>query len=375
MVSRRDFFRTCGGVGCALAAGASAGSGLLQAKPAFAGNVPRAYPARFWKKLGQKRIECELCPKHCQVDDRERGFCGVRENHDGEYKTLVWGQPCAIHVDPIEKKPLFHFLPGTRAFSLATAGCNLECKCCQNWDISQSKPEDVDFRFMPPDEVVRNAKDYDACVTFTYSEPIVFLEYCIDTAMAARKAGVRTTMVTGGSGEAAPMKEALKFLDAVKVDLKGFTEDYYQRLCKGKLEPVLKTLEVIRASGVWLELVHLCVPGQNDSEPEIRAMCHWVKTHLGADVPVHFTRFHPEYQMKNLPPTPNATLVRCREIGLGEGLHFVYTGNVPGLAGENTTCPKCNKVVVARRGFEVDEIHLKAGHCAFCGATIPGVWS
>jgi pyruvate formate lyase activating enzyme len=280
-----------------------------------------------------------------------------------------------VHLDPIEKKPLFHFRPGSRAFSIATAGCNLECKCCQNWDISQSKPEDVDFQFMPPDEVVAMAKSYDACVTFTYSEPIVFLEYCIDTAVAARKAGVRSTMVTGGSAEAAPMTEALKVLDAVKVDLKGFTEDYYRKMCKGKLEPVLKTLEVIRKSGVWLELVHLCIPGQNDGEAEIRAMCRWVKQHLGADVPLHFTRFHPEFQLKNVAPTPNATLVRCREIGIAEGLHFVYTGNVPGLAGEDTVCPRCSKTVVTRRGFELGEVHIKAGRCAFCGATIPGVWS
>ena len=375
MLSRRDFVLTCGGGGCALAAGVSAGSVLLAPGRALAKNAPRAFPARFWKKLPQKRIECGLCPKHCKVEDRERGFCGVRENRDGEYFTLVWGQPCAIHLDPIEKKPLFHFLPGSSAFSIATAGCNLECKCCQNWDISQSKPEDVDFRFMPPDEVVRQAKDYGACVTFTYSEPIVFLEYCIDTAMAARKAGVRASMVTGGSGEAEPMQEVLKHLDAVKVDLKGFTEDYYQRMCKGKLEPVLKTLEVIRASGVWLELVHLCIPGQNDSEAEIRNMCRWVKGHLGADVPVHFTRFHPEYQMKNVAPTPNATLIRCREIAMAEGLHFVYTGNVPGLDGESTICPLCNKAVVVRRGFEMDELHIKNGRCEFCGNTIPGIWS
>jgi pyruvate formate lyase activating enzyme len=228
---------------------------------------------------------------------------------------------------------------------------------------------------MPPDEVVRMAKDYDACVTFTYSEPIVFLEYCIDTAKAAHKLGVAATMVTGGSGEAEPMKEALKYLDAIKVDLKGFTEDYYRRLCKGKLEPVLKTLEVIRASGVWMELVHLCIPGQNDSEKEIRAMCRWVKEHLGRDVPMHFTRFSPQYQMKNVPPTPNATLVRCREIGIAEGLRYVYTGNVPGLAGENTVCPSCGKTVVARRGFELEAMHLKNGRCAYCGYKIAGVWS
>ena len=373
MISRRGFLSTCGG--CAMASGMSAGHALLLPRPAQARNRPRAFPARFWKKLENKSVECLLCPKRCKVEDRERGFCGVRENRNGEYVTLVWGQPCAVHLDPIEKKPFFHFRPGSRAFSIATAGCNLECKCCQNWDISQAKPEDVDFRFMPPEEVVAAAKDYDACVAFTYSEPIVFLEYCIDTAKAARKAGVAATMITGGSGEAEPMKEALKVLDAVKVDLKGFTESYYQRMCKGKLEPVLKTIEVIRASGVWLELVHLCVPGQNDSEAEIRALCRWVKGHLGADVPLHFTRFHPQYQMKNVPPTPNATLIRCRDIGMAEGLRFVYTGNVPGLEGEHTFCPKCGKAVVKRRGFELEGMHIKNGRCQFCNASIAGRWS
>ncbi len=375
LTTRREFFRSCGGAGCALAADGLVGGSLLVPRPALAKSAPRAYPARFWKSLPQRAVECELCPRHCQVEDRERGFCGVRENRDGSYYSLVWGQPCAVHVDPIEKKPLFHFLPGSRAFSLATAGCNLECKCCQNWDISQAKPEDVDFQLMPPEEVVRLARDYDACVTFTYSEPIVFLEYCIDTARVARQAGLRSTMVTGGSGEVAPMKEVLALLDAVKVDLKGFTDDYYRRMCKGKLEPVLKTLEVIRKSGTWLELVHLCIPGQNDSEAEIRAMCRWVKEHLGADVPVHFTRFHPEFQMKNVAPTPNAALARCRDIGMAEGLHFVYTGNVPGLDGEDTLCPRCGKTVVARRGFELLAMHIKNRACEFCGAEIPGVWS
>jgi pyruvate formate lyase activating enzyme len=182
-------------------------------------------------------------------------------------------------------------------------------------------------------------------------------------------------MVTGGSGEPEPMKEALRFLDAVKVDLKGFTEDYYRRMCKGKLQPVLDTIEVVRKSGTWLELVHLCVPGQNDSDTEIRAMCRWVKEHLGRDVPIHFTRFHPEFQMKNVAPTPNATLVRCREIGMAEGLRFVYTGNVPGLAGEDTLCPRCGKTVVARRGFELLEMHIENSRCEYCRSVVPGVWS
>jgi len=373
--SRRDFVRGCAGTGCALAVGGSVGSlALFQPRPARAGEAPRPHPARFWKKLDNKRVQCQLCPKQCLVEDRERGFCGVRENRGGEYVTLVWGQPCAVHVDPIEKKPLFHFLPGSRAFSLATAGCNLECKCCQNWDISQSRPEEVDWHWMPPEEVARRAQAEGACVTFTYSEPIVFLEYCIDTAVAAHKLGVRTTMVTGGSGEAEPMKEACKVLDAVKIDLKGFTEDYYRKLCKGKLAPVLKTIETVRQSGVWLELVHLCIPGANDSEPEIRDMCRWVKTHLGAEVPLHFTRFSPQYQMKNVPPTPFETLIRCRDIALSEGLQYVYTGNVPGIEGENTYCPRCHKVVVARHGFHVESVNLKSGHCGFCGQSIPGVW-
>ena len=376
-LSRRAFFRTCGG--CAVAAaveGGLAGATLLGAGPAAAeGSAPRAHPARFWKKLPHKRIQCELCPKLCEVDDRERGFCGVRENRDGEYVTLVWGQPCTIHIDPIEKKPLFHFMPGTRTFSLATAGCNLECKCCQNWQISQARPEHVRFRWLPPDEVVRAARGYGVSVSYTYTEPIVFLEYVIDTSTIARQQGVRTCMITGGSGEVAALQEALKVLDAVKVDLKGFTEGYYQKLCKGKLAPVLKALETIRQSGVWLELVHLTIPGHNDAEGEIRDMCRWVKRNLGADVPLHFTRFHPDYQLRNLPPTPYATLVRCRQIGLAEGLHYVYTGNVPGVEGEHTTCPKCGKVVVRRHGFDLKENRVQNGRCGFCGHAIAGVWS
>jgi pyruvate formate lyase activating enzyme len=375
-VSRRDFFRACGASGCLLAgAGAGAGALLVPAPAAAQGEPPRARPARFWKRLPHQRVKCELCPKQCEVDDRERGFCGVRENRGGEYQTLVWGQVCAVHLDPIEKKPFFHFLPGSRAFSLATAGCNLECKCCQNWQISQSRPEQVRWRWLPPEDVVRTAQSYKACIAYTYTEPVVFLEYVIDTSAAARRAGVRTAMVTGGSVEVGPLREALKVLDAVKVDLKGFTEAYYQKLCKGKLAPVLRSIETIRESGVWLELVHLVIPGHNDSEPEIRDLCRWVKGHLGADVPVHFTRFHPDYQLRNVPPTPYETLVRCRAIGLAEGLHYVYTGNVPGVEGEHTSCPRCRKVIVRRHGFDLKELKVQHGRCGFCGQPIPGVWA
>ncbi|HEY3355208.1 MAG TPA: AmmeMemoRadiSam system radical SAM enzyme [Polyangia bacterium] len=374
-VSRRDFFRACGASGCLLA-GASLGAGatLLAPGPAAA-QPPRVHPARFWKRLAHHRIKCELCPKQCEVDDRERGFCGVRENQGGEYRTLVWGQAAAVNVDPIEKKPFFHFMPGSRAFSLATAGCNLECKCCQNWQLSQSRPEQLRWRWLPPEDVVRHAASYQACVAFTYTEPIVFLEYVIDTCTAARRAGVRTAMITGGSAEVAPLREALKVLDAVKVDLKGFTEGYYQKLCKGKLAPVLRSIETIRQSGVWLELVHLCIPGHNDAEGEIRDMCRWIKRQLGPDVPLHFTRFHPDYQLRNVPPTPYETLVRCRQIGLAEGLRFVYTGNVPGVEGEHTSCPRCRKIVVRRHGFDLRELKVQHGRCGFCGHAIPGVWA
>jgi len=309
------------------------------------------------------------------VDDKERGFCGVRENRGGDYVTLVWGQPCTVHMDPIEKKPFFHFLPGTRTLSLATVGCNLECKCCQNWQISQARPEQVPARWLPPEDLVRVARSYGVSISYTYTEPVVFLEYCIDTSSEAKKYGLRTCMITGGSVEPGPLKEALKFLDAVKVDLKGFTESYYQRLCKGKLAPVLRALETIRHAGVWLEIVHLCIPGQNDSEAEIRAMCKWVKANLGPEVPVHFTRFHPDYQLRHLPPTPYATLVRCREIGMAEGLLYVYTGNVPGLEGEHTYCPKCKKAVIRRRGFDLLENRLKNGRCDYCGHAIAGVFA
>ena len=376
-LSRRDFFRACGASGCLLSGAALGGAAALlgPTRARAASQTPQAHPARFWKSLPHKRVKCELCPKLCEVDDRERGFCGVRENRDGQYVTLVWGQPCSMNVDPIEKKPLFHFLPGSRAFSIATAGCNLECKCCQNWQISQARPEHVRWRWMPPEDVVHVARSYGACISYTYTEPIVFLEYLIDTSTLARQQGVRTNMITGASAEVGPLREALKMLDAVKVDLKGFTEAYYQKLCKGKLAPILRAIETIQKSGVWLELVHLTIPGHNDAENEIRDMCRWVKRTLGADVPVHFTRFHPDYQLKNVPPTPYATLVRCRQIGLAEGLHFVYTGNVPGVEGVHTSCPRCHKIVVRRHGFDLRELRIQNGRCGFCGQPVPGVWS
>jgi len=364
---RREFLRLAGGA-------ALCAAGLWLPGRAEA-DLP-GHPARFYRKLPQKRVECQLCSKLCRVDDTERGFCGVRENHGGEYRTLVYGKACAMNVDPIEKKPFFHFLPASWTFSIATAGCNMDCRACQNWQISQSRPEQVRAYDLPPERVVQQAqRNGSKIITYTYTEPVVFIEYVLDTARAARKQGLRNCMVTGGNVEVAPLKEACQVLDAIKVDLKSFTEDTYVKMCKGLLKPILRTLEVVRKEGRHLEIVYLVIPTVNDKEDEVRRMCQWVKRTLGLDVPLHFTRFHPEYQLKHLPATPYSTLKRCHEIGLAEGLRYVYVGNLPGAGGEDTVCPKCRKKVIERTGFSVKSNTLKSGACPGCGTRIPGVWS
>jgi pyruvate formate lyase activating enzyme len=339
---------------------------------------PDELPAReasWYKKLEDKRVECQLCPQGCKVADAERGTCGVRENRGGVYHTLVWGLPCSVHVDPIEKKPLFHVLPGQQAFSFATAGCNVECKFCQNWEISQFRPEQVKSAWLPPDALASAAQESGATLTSaTYSEPVVFWEYVRDVAKAARARGLKTTVVSNGFIQEQPLKEVLPLLDAIKVDLKSFRDQFYREQLRGRLEPVLKALEVIRGAGVWLEIVVLLVPTLNDSEAEVRELSRWVKGHLGPDVPVHFTRFHPTYRLTNLPPTPVATLERAWKIGREEGLHFVYLGNVPGHQAENTYCPGCNATVIRRVGFQVVANALSEGKCSRCGRVVPGVW-
>jgi pyruvate formate lyase activating enzyme len=366
--SRRQFLRCACGSALTVA-----GLGLCP-RPAQAGKLP-GHPARWYKKLPLKRVECLLCPKRCRVDDTERGFCGVRENHGGEYRTLVYGRPCAINVDPIEKKPLFHLRPGAWTFSLATAGCNMDCKACQNWQISQSRPEQVRSYDMPPAKVVQAAlRAGSKIISYTYTEPVVFLEYAIDTAVLARKQGLMNCMISGGNVEVKPLLEACKVLDAIKIDLKAFNERTYYTNNKGHLKHILRTLETIKKQGKWLEIVYLVIPTINDKEDEVRRMCRWVKRTLGKDVPVHFTRFHPDYQLKHLPPTPYSTLKRSYDIARGEGLHYPYVGNVVGRGGEDTRCPKCGRTLIERRGFTVRANHLKEGKCPHCGTRVPGVW-
>ena len=331
--------------------------------------------ARFYDKQPYRKIKCRLCPRGCAIDDRERGYCGVRENRGGTYYTLVHSRVVTAHIDPIEKKPFFHFLPGTVAFSIATAGCNVNCKMCQNWDISQVRPEQVRSNYAPPERVAALAQQ-NSCPTiaYTYSEPVVFYEYVADTAEAAHRLGVKSVVVTGGYIQQEPLEKLCRQVDAIKVDLKGYSEKFYKEVVNGELKPVLDGLVTIRKHGVWNEIVYLVIPSLNDGEAEFQGLAKWVKSELGPDVPVHFTRFHPDYLLKNLPPTPVETLERAKAIADAEGLHYVYIGNVPGHPAENTYCPKCRKIVVERTGYTVGTLHIHNNKCQYCQQPIPGVW-
>ena len=331
--------------------------------------------ARFYEKLQNKKIKCKLCPRECTVGDRERGYCGVRENHGGRYYSLVHSRVCAAHVDPIEKKPLFHYLPGTLAFSLATAGCNVNCKFCQNWDISQVRPEQVPAEYAPARKIAELAEQYHCpTIAYTYSEPVVFSEYLMDVADAGHEAGIRSVVVSNGYMQEDALKTAYGKMDAVKIDLKAFTESYYRDVVVGELKPVLDALVTLRKMGKWTEIVYLVVPTLNDSDSEFQGLVRWIKTNLGVDVPLHFSQFHPEYLLKNLPITPVPTLERAKAIADAEGLHYVYIGNLPGHPAQNTYCPKCRQLLVERVGFTTGQMLIRKGACPFCRQVIPGVW-
>ncbi|MCX5801883.1 MAG: AmmeMemoRadiSam system radical SAM enzyme [Candidatus Eisenbacteria bacterium] len=339
-------------------------------------NSSHARECMFYKKHPEMEVECEICPRKCRVGDIERGYCGTRENRNGVYYSLAYALPCAIHVDPIEKKPLFHFHPGTNAFSLGTAGCNMDCKFCQNWEMSQARPEQTSNVHLPPKETVEKARQAScASVAFTYSEPgVVAYEYMLDTAIEGKKSGIKTVMISNGYINREPMLEAAKHLGAVKIDLKAFTEKYYAEICDATLKPVLDTLVLLKSSGVWCEIVYLVLPTLNDGDSEIVSASKWIAQELGPDVPLHFTRFYPIYKMTKLPQTPISALEKARKIAMNAGLHYVYIGNVPGHEGENTYCPSCKKAVVKRIGYSIVERKLSEGRCAYCKAKIAGVW-
>jgi len=321
-------------------------------------------------------VKCLLCAQGCVLAEGERGECRARMNIDGELHSLVYGRPISVHIDPIEKKPFYHFLPGRDAFSLATAGCPLSCKFCQNWELSQARPEDYAVKYVPPDEIVRNSSSRDVpIIAFTYNEPTVFTEYLLDIAILAKEQNIRSVLISCGFMTEEPLSDMCSALDAIKIDLKGFSEKFYQTVTGAELAPVLRSIKQVAKSSAHLEIVNLVVPTLNDSDKMLTELADWVMGEIGPDVPIHFTRFHPDYKMLNLPPTPVATLERARDIAMEKGIHYAFVGNVPGHSGNNTYCPSCNKIVIKRNGFFVSENHVINGKCEYCQHAIAGVWS
>ena len=377
----------------------------------FKGDAPQGELWELWRQRGWvkeashylklgRNVQCKVCPNNCLLAPGDRSHCRNKVNFDGTLYTLVYANPCTFHIDPVEKKPLFHFLPGSRSFSLATSGCVFRCLNCQNWEISQKKPEEtkdphgeglrlrppVPTGFTPsqmarlslfPSDAVAVAESLGCpSISYTYSEPTAFYEYTYDTCKAARERKLRNIVVSCGSIEDRPARDLYQFVDAAHVDLKGFDEAIYTKLNSGKLQPILNLLKTLKELGVWFEIINLVVPTYTDDLGIIRRMCAWIAKELGPDQPLHFSRFHPEHKLAYLTPTPVETLVKARDAARGEGLHYVYIGNVPGLAGAETTfCPNCKKAVIERDIFAVTAIHLTDGKCRFCGMKIAGVWS
>jgi len=337
------------------------------------------YPARWWHKLDDGRIQCDLCPRDCKLHEGQRGLCFVRMRPEGEMSDRMvlttYGRSSGFCVDPIEKKPLNNFYPGSSILSFGTAGCNLACKFCQNWDISKSREMDSLMDQASPETIARAAQELECkSVAFTYNDPVIFAEYAMDVADACHAIGVKTVAVTAGYMHAEPRREFYAKMDAANVDLKAFTEDFYFKLTGAHLQPILDTLVYLKhETDVWFELTTLLIPGQNDSPDEIEAMTKWIAKELGPDVPIHFTAFHPDYKMTDIPATPIATLERSRQIAIENGLHYVYTGNVHDLEGGTTFCPACGEGVIVRDWHRILNYRVTDdGHCKECGAAIAG---
>jgi pyruvate formate lyase activating enzyme len=343
-----------------------------------AGLTPsEVHPTEDWQRLPDGRVQCDACPRECRLHEGQRGFCFVRARHGDAIVLTTYGRSSGFCVDPIEKKPLDHFLPGTATLSFGTAGCNLGCRFCQNWDISKSREWDTLADQASPRAIAEAAASHGCrSVAFTYNDPVVFLEYAVDVAAACHEQGIRTVAVT--AGYAKPRARAALFgaMDAANVDLKAFDDGFYRRFCSARLAPVLETLEEIAAAGrTWLEITTLLIPGLNDGDEEVDELTRWIAEHLGRDVPLHLTAFHPDFRMRDRPPTPPATLTRARSIGLSNGLRYVYTGNVRDLEGGSTRCHACGAIVIGRDGYTITDWDLDAdGRCLHCGERLPGVF-
>ncbi|GAB4381329.1 MAG: AmmeMemoRadiSam system radical SAM enzyme [Calditrichia bacterium] len=341
-------------------------------------NEVLAREARWYEKLEGNKVRCHLCAHRCLINEGKLGICQVRKNEAGTLMTLVYGRTISQNVDPIEKKPLFHVMPGSLSYSIATPGCNFRCLFCQNADISQMPRERhlIMGREATPAQIVDAARR-SRCrsIAYTYTEPVVFAEYMYDISKKAKGAGIYNVMISNGYIQEEPMRALAGVLTAVKVDLKAITEKFYREVVAGELKPVLDTLVLLRKWEMWTEIVYLVIPTLNDKEKEFKELARWIKTNLGEDVPIHFTRFHPQYKLQNLPPTPQRTLERARDIALAEGIKFVYIGNVPGHPAENTYCPRCGQILIERRGFMILKNRLINGQCPACNTDIPGIWS
>jgi pyruvate formate lyase activating enzyme len=337
---------------------------------------PHVVPTKWWHATDDGRVQCDVCPRACKLHEGQQGVCFVRGREGDAIVLRTYGRSSGFCVDPIEKKPLNHFLPGSASFSFGTAGCNLACRFCQNWDISKSKEIDTLASDASPEAIARTAADLGcASVAFTYNDPTIFLEYAIDTAVAAHELGLRTVAVTAGYIEPGPRAEFYRHLDAANVDLKGFTEDFYRHTCGAELGAVLETLEYLATTDVWVELTTLVIPGRNDGDDELDAMTTWVVEHLGPDVPMHFTAFHPDYRMLDVPPTPPESLLRARQIAMDNGVRYAYVGNVHDRAGDTTWCPGCGQAVIERDWYQIESYRLDdQGRCTACDAQLPGVF-
>jgi pyruvate formate lyase activating enzyme len=385
-MSRREFIKRALLIGAGVAVGVYGISRIVQKSNTHTDDTDRSELGTEepwkWSKEGyhyiqlQDTVKCQVCPNQCIIREGGRSVCGNKTNYQGVLYTLAYGNPCAVHIDPIEKKPLFHFLPTSTALSIATAGCNLSCLNCQNWQISQKRPEETSNGELFPEQVVEVAQRENCqSIAYTYSEPTAWYEYMYDTARIAADHGIKNVWITNGYMNEEPLKDLCQYLDAANVDLKSFSDEIYHKLNSGTLEPVLHTLKVLKEEGVWVEVTNLVVPTWTDDMEMIADMCQWLYENLGPDYPVHFSRFHPDYKLQNLPPTPVKTLQEARNIGLDSGLHYVYMGNVPGAQEENTYCPQCNELIVGRKGFTVTDMHVVDGVCEYCGQKIAGVWS
>ena len=337
--------------------------------------APDTIRADWWHALPDGRFECDLCPRACRLRPGQRGFCFVRDADPDGLRLTTYGRASGFCIDPIEKKPLNHFFPGSSVLSFGTAGCNLGCRFCQNWDISKVRTADRLTDFAAPERIAETAAQYGCrSVAFTYNDPVIFAEYAIDCALAAHEAGVRTVAVTAGYMNAEPRAEFYRHMDAANVDLKAFDEGFYRRQCLGELAPVLETLSWLhRETDVWLEVTTLLIPGLNDTPAEIGRLCDWFLAHLGPEVPLHFTAFHPDFNLLDVAPTPTATLRRARRQARAAGLQFVYTGNIHDPEGQTTVCPACDQSLIGRDGYEITAWQLTpAGHCGGCGTPLPG---